>query len=229
MLDERLSAVARLVRKDAYFCDVGTDHGYLPCYLVGQGITKRCVACDINIMPLQSAQKQIEQHKMQDYIEVVLSDGLENISSEVQDIAIAGMGGELIAEIIDKCDFIKDSSKHLILQPMTNSPHLRKELYLNGFEILSEIPVIDHNHTYCVIHVRYSGEKKDITRLFSILGKIPESKSNSAITYVERVLDRVSQIVAGLKKSTSEEVDIEGYLGLAKAIEQVREDMISLK
>lgn len=226
MLDERLLAVARLVRKDVYFCDVGTDHGYLPCYLVQQGITKRCIACDINIMPLQNAQKQVESLKYQDNIEVILSDGLTNVTNEVEDIAIAGMGGELIYEIISAAEFLKDSSKHLILQPMTNAPYLRKMLYQAGFEILSEIPVIDHNHTYCIILARYTGKSVEISELFSIVGKIPESKSSSAITYIERMLDKVSKIVAGLNKSNTDECDIERYLELAKAIEGVREDIV---
>lgn len=226
MLDERLLAVARLVRKDVYFCDVGTDHGYLPCYLVGQGITKRCIACDINVMPLQTAQKHVESLKFQDNIEVILSDGLSNVTNEVEDIAIAGMGGELIGEIILAAEFLKNPSKHLILQPMTNAPHLRNLLYKEGFEILSEIPVIDNNHTYCIILACYCGVTRDISEIESILGKIPESRSNSAITYVERALDRVSKIVAGLNKSNTDECDIERYLELAKAIEIVREDIV---
>lgn len=226
MLDERLQTVARLVRKDAYFCDVGTDHCYLPCYLVQQGITRRCVACDINIMPLQSAQKQVESQHLTDCIEVILSDGLDSVSPDVDDIAIAGMGGELIAEIIGRCEFVKIPSKRLILQAMTNAPHLRRELYRMGFEIMAEIPVIDQHHTYSVMQVRYSGGQQEISKMFSVLGKITESRDTAAVTYIDRILDKVGKIISGLQRSTNEDLGIEDYIQLAHDIERKKEEML---
>lgn len=226
MLDERLLAVAHLVRKDSYFCDVGTDHCYLPCYLVQQGIVKKCIACDINVLPLQSAQKQVEHNKLENNIEVLLSDGLANVTHEVEDIAIAGMGGELIFDIISRAEFLKDPEKRLILQPMTNAPYLRTALCKEGYRIISEIPVIDKNHAYCVMHIQYCGKPMEISTLYSVVGEIPKSKSSFAIIYMERQLARVGKILAGLNKSNTDEEDIERYLELAKAIELAREDMV---
>lgn len=229
MIDARLLAVASLVRKGTYFCDVGTDHGYLPCHLVQNGIVSQCVASDINELPLASAKHNIEQLGLSDKIELVLSDGLATIPTDVLDIAIAGMGGELIASIISRAEFLKDDSRRLILQPMTNAVHLRRCLFENGFEILSEIPVIDKKHYYNIIHAQYCGEIKLLSTVDAFLGKIPMYQGVEALLFVHRQLERVLAIVAGLRKTADCENDVDKYLKLALSIENIYEEMQNAK
>jgi len=219
MLDIRLKTIAELVRKDSNVCDVGTDHAYLPCYLVKKGITNHCVACDINEQPLQSAKEHIAKYGFEDKIETILSDGLQNVpSSKAQDIVIAGMGGELISKIILACDFTRDKTKRLILQPMTNVPFLRDCLYQHGFEIIKEIPVIDKNQYYTVMHAEYIGVTIQKDELFLTLGKIPEQKTIDAQKYIKKQYDKTIKVADGLKKSTDNSEQAEHYYKLAQEI-----------
>ena len=98
-LDQRLLTVARLVRQGAYLADIGTDHGYLPVYLVQTGRISRAIAADINENPLKQAVSAISAHGLDRQIKTVLSDGLKQVDDHVEDIVIAGMGGELIGSI----------------------------------------------------------------------------------------------------------------------------------
>ncbi len=117
-LSERLSACAKLVREGASLADIGCDHGYIPVYLCEKGYIKSAVACDINEKPLNSCKALVAQYNLENKIKCVLSDGFENIASDdFDDALIAGMGGELIADILSRCAYIK--SKHLIINPMT--------------------------------------------------------------------------------------------------------------
>lgn len=206
MLDKRLLTAVSLVRKDSFCVDVGTDHGYLPVYLYKNGITKNVTACDVNTKPLQSAEKTIKENGLTGKINLILSNGLIDVTPELaQDIVICGMGGELILEILLACDFVKDESRRFILQPMTNVPLLRQGLYKNGFEIISETPVIDKPHHYTIIYVKYSGVQCDITEVFSKIGKIPESSSTFRDEYIDHIILKETKVVNGLQKSTKDE------------------------
>ena len=149
-LDKRLSAVAGLVREGADICDVGTDHAHLPCYLARTGKYGKIYACDLKPKPLEFARAQIE-HQGVDVI-LVQSDGLENIPP-CDDVIIAGMGGELIAEIIEKMPgCFKNPNLRLILQPMTKKEDLRNRLNQSGYEIISEKSVIEKNRAFTIIY-----------------------------------------------------------------------------
>lgn len=138
-LDNRLKLCADFVRSGAKLADIGTDHAYLPVCLCRIGRCPSAIAADINPSPLSRGRMTVENAEMQDKVELRLSNGLQEIkANEVDDIVIAGMGGELIAKILEECSFSKDSSKHFILQPMTKSEVLIKWLCDNGFEIMEQ-------------------------------------------------------------------------------------------
>ena len=100
-LDSRLMAIANLVRKDKIFADIGTDHAYLPVYLVENGIINKAIAADLRIGPLENAKLAVDSYNYSDKIELRLSDGLDNFkANEVEEIAVAGMGGLLISSFI---------------------------------------------------------------------------------------------------------------------------------
>lgn len=222
-LDKRLLTIAGLVRKDAYLCDVGTDHAYLPCYLVMKKITSHCLACDINQKPLNAARMHIAELALTPQIQTLLSDGLREIPPEVEDIVIAGMGGELIARIILECDFTKNPNKRFILQPMTQAEFLRKALYENGFEISEEKPVIDNVHYYTVMHVAYTGKLAEIDDVFALIGKIPQQNTKTAKLYISHHYDKLIKIAEGLEKSNSKKIRAEQYRQLASKIQIVLE------
>lgn len=116
--------------------DVGTDHAYLPLYLVSSGKCSYAVASDIAAGPLSNAAETIRG--FEDRIRLVLSDGLSGVSEDDADcVVIAGMGGDMIERIIGVSGWSFDG-KTLILQPMTKLPQLRKWLWEAGFDVLDE-------------------------------------------------------------------------------------------
>ena len=160
-LSERLSAIAALIKKGDRVADIGTDHAYLPIYLRQHGISPYVLACDIGALPLESAKKNVTQSGM-DGIDFRLCDGLQGISfDEVDTIVIAGMGGECISGILERCAWAKDSGKHFILQPMNSPEELRR--FLNGdYTLLSERAVKDAGRIYTVMEVvAEKSEKRD--------------------------------------------------------------------
>ena len=172
-LSKRLSATAALVKSGAVVADVGTDHGYIPVFLVKNGISPRALALDINEGPLNSCKELVRAECLEDRIITRLSNGLDNVDkSECDTIIIAGMGGELIADILSRHSWIKE--KHIILQPMTHPELARKFLFDNGFEIQNDIIVCDKKHHYSVFDAVFTNEFKQRKRSDYFLGNIKD-------------------------------------------------------
>ena len=156
-LDKRLSAVAALVRHGSRLADIGTDHAYLPVHLVQTGICPSAIASDIGAGPLEAARHTVTANGLTSEIALRLGDGLSTVTAEeVEDIAIAGMGGETIAAILEAAEWVKDSRLRLILQPMTKAEDLRRWLLQNGFSVLEEHLIQDKRHLYPVLAVAYT-------------------------------------------------------------------------
>lgn len=226
MLDQRLLACASLIRVGSKVCDVGTDHAYLPCYLIKNHITAEVTAVDVNEKPLQRAEKTVASLGLQGQIKLFLSDGLQEVSSDTEDVVIAGMGGELIARILSDCPWAKAEQKHFILQPMTNTPYLRKYLYQNGFAIQKEVPVSENGHFYTVLLCHWTGKEETITELFALIGKVPETAGIEADRYLTYQKERMGRIAAGLLRSQKEkkEIEAETYQKLALQIKTILQD-----
>lgn len=158
--DKRLLLCASFVGGRAA-ADIGTDHGFLPAHLIVNDICDRCIAADINPLPLEQARNTVKEYALEDKVTLVLSDGLHEVDlSGVSDIVIAGMGGELISKIISECDllFSVDNAYSLILQPMTRPWALREYLYSAGFEIEEEKCVREGRFIYSVIKAHFIGK-----------------------------------------------------------------------
>ncbi|MBQ9860310.1 MAG: SAM-dependent methyltransferase [Clostridia bacterium] len=156
-LDKRLSAVAALVRAGSRVADIGTDHAYLPVYLVERGIVPSAIASDIGAGPLEAARRTVVGAALTDRIVCRLGDGLSTVMpDEVEDIAVAGMGGETIVAILDSAPWVRDTRLRLILQPMTHAEDLRRWLLENGFTIREEHLIQDKRHLYPVIAAEYT-------------------------------------------------------------------------
>ena len=110
MIDKRLEAIASRVRRGCRLADIGTDHAYLPIYLMQRGICERVIAVDINESPLAVAAQNINKANLQDKIALRLGSGLSVLApDEVDDIVIAGMGGVLFANLLADAPFIRSS------------------------------------------------------------------------------------------------------------------------
>lgn len=149
-LQPRLALLASLVPQDARIADVGTDHGYLPVFLLQQERIRCAIASDINREPLEHARRTALAYGIEAGITFRLCAGLDSITpQEVDTIIIAGMGGETIIEILKNAPWTRE--KTLLLQPMTKVELLRFFLVENGYVIEREHLVRDKDTLYAVI------------------------------------------------------------------------------
>ena len=159
-LGARLEACAGFVRQGKIPADIGTDHAYLPIYLVREGIVPMAYASDINEEPIISARNNIQKHGLTEKIINFTCDGLKKIPPDkVDDIIIAGMGGDNIATILNGADWLKNAGYRLILQPMSRASRLREYLFTNRFEITEEIAVCEAGRIYTVVCAQYSEQE----------------------------------------------------------------------
>lgn len=138
-LSQRLEAVANYIPSGSRLADIGSDHAYLPCYAVKRGIVPFAVAGEVVEGPYQSAKRQVKMEGLDKQIIVRKGNGLEVITPEEIDcITIAGMGGALIASILEEGKNKLESVKRLILQPNISAMTIRQWLLDNGWELKAE-------------------------------------------------------------------------------------------
>ena len=162
-ISPRLLSAADFVRQDAILADIGTDHAYLPLFLLGAGRIKRAFCSDINEGPLATARANAAEQGLSDKIEFTLADGADALAGKgVTDYAICGMGGELIADIIARAREMRDPDVRLILQPMTKRGELVGYLYSHGFAVECESYSSDAGKHYVTLLCRFVGECREI-------------------------------------------------------------------
>lgn len=203
-LDPRLAKCAEFVREGVRVADIGTDHGYLPIWLLQAGKAQFAVAADINREPLDSAVRNAEKYGETERMRFVLSDGLHGLTAEdADDIIIAGMGGELILRIVSEAPWLCDAEKHLVLQPMTTAAQLRSGLAALGFWIDREEAVFDGKKIYSVLSVRFTGKMSAVSPLYEHMGKI-EPHSEHSTRYAESVLHNLTNKLRGAEHTGGE-------------------------
>ncbi len=155
-LSHRLKAIADEVIINKTVADIGTDHGYLPVYLVKNKGLSSVIAADVNQDPLNKARRVIQRHKLQQHIELRLGDGLSILhEGEASTIIIAGMGGNLISEILEQSPSIAKGAERIILQPVQSVRELRQYLLENGYEITNEILMQEKNRFYEILCTQF--------------------------------------------------------------------------
>lgn len=153
-LTPRLRAIAMQVPQGARLVDVGTDHGYLPVWLLLQGRIEQAIAADLREGPLDRARETARQYGQVENICFRLCNGLTDITAdEVDTVVIAGMGGETISAIMEAAPWVC-LDKLLLLQPMTGMPQLRQWLQSHGYIILEEQIVREGKRLYSIWTVR---------------------------------------------------------------------------
>ena len=172
VLSARLLSALPYLKKGGSIIDVGTDHAYLPIYLVGKGISSRALACDINRGPIDSAARNVAAAGLCHQIDTLCTDGLHGTEEYAPDnVLIFGMGGELIIRILSEAPWVKNESIGLVLQPMTRAPLLRAWLLENGFEIVGETITLEDRY-YQTIAARYCGKQEEYTQEELLLGRL---------------------------------------------------------
>jgi tRNA (adenine22-N1)-methyltransferase len=160
MISNRLKILADYVKKEDIIGDVGTDHGFIPIYLIEKNIADKIIASDLNQGPLDNAKQELLSKNLLDRVDLRLGGGLEPYKpGEIDTVIIAGMGGKLIKTILVEGEqHIKYLNK-LILQPMQGVYELRKWILDNGYKIVDEDLIYEHNIFYEVI-VAIKGESQ---------------------------------------------------------------------
>lgn len=170
-LDGRLSSAAKFVRQGARFADIGTDHAYLPIFLLKSGIIDYAVCSDINEGPLASARENAREAGVFEKIDFTLANGADALTDKsITDVAICGMGGELIAEIVARAPHLRKKEIRLILQPMSKLAPLRRELCGLGFEIIDEQCSSSAGKLYITMCAEYKGIERYIDEMEAEFG-----------------------------------------------------------
>ena len=191
-LGERMMMAAKMVRKGSVVADIGTDHAYLPAYLVLNGISPSALACDLRKGPLDNAKKTVEQYGISDKITLRLSDGFDKIEPfEADDFILCGMGGTLMAELLSRAYWLRDSKKRIILQPQSHAEDVRKFLIENGFSIICEDACIDTGKLYCAMAAEYTGKTKEFSNSYIYTGELPKCQKPEAKLFINKVAERL--------------------------------------
>jgi len=202
-LKGRLLRIASMVDHCHTAADIGTDHAYIPIYLVQSGICEKVIATDIRQGPLQKAEKNVEKNKLSEKIELRLGDGIYPVRyGECDVFIIAGLGGVLISEIINASLETLKKAKSLVLQPLYTEGVLREYLMRNGFRIETEALVRDEGRIYAVIKATYDGIIRVDDILYYHIGRaLFEKKDPLLREYLERRIRIQTKIVNGMLKS----------------------------
>lgn len=180
-LSQRLFNVSELITPGLKVADIGTDHGYLPIYLVENKIAETVIASDVKTGPLQKAADNINLYGLSDEIDLRLSDGLKMYEAgEVDSIVMAGMGGNLIIDIISDSMDVCNEAKELILQPQSDVARVRHFLQDNGYFIISESMVCEEGKFYPMMKAVHREQQWD-KEIDFIYGKILLREQNPVL------------------------------------------------
>ncbi len=205
-LSERMLMAVKMVRKGNAVADIGTDHAYLPAWLILNGISPKALACDVRKGPLENAKKTVEQYGIEEKITLRLSDGFDKIEPfEAQDFIMCGMGGTLMESLVSKTDWLKDKGKRIIVQPQSHAEDIRRYFIENGFEILFEDACFDAGKLYCAMAAEYTGKSsvKPLSYIYS--GELPKCGKPEAKKYLENILSRLKTKLNAAKLHGTEE------------------------
>lgn len=201
-LSQRLQAIADYVPKGAIVADIGTDHGYIPVYLAREEISCKIIATDINEGPLQNAKSYIDKESYGEIIETRLGNGLKcMLPNEVDTVIIAGMGGILIAEILENSKDITQTIKNFILQPMVASEDLRRYLINNNYRILNEKLAKEGNKIYEVMLATHGMDKIENDIYYEIGKKLVENKDEHLKEFLKNKIRKTENILRKLKNN----------------------------
>ena len=204
-LSHRLETIASFVRRGSIIADIGTDHGYIPIYLVKEGISPRALAMDVRKGPLERAKRHVHEYGLEDRICLRQSDGLHKLEAgEAVTIVIAGMGGELMVRILEEGRHVFESTERLILSPQSEPGNVRRFLETNGFCILRETMVRDEGKYYTVIEAGHGMMKYSRDCFYEYGRCLIEEKNGVFAGYLEKEKKTVEELIEKLSQNHSE-------------------------
>lgn len=206
-LSKRLLTVASMVENDSVVADIGTDHAYIPIYLVEQGVCKKAIAMDVNPGPLERAREHILASGLSEQIVTRLSDGLAKLSeNEADTYVIAGMGGPLMVSILARRMDLLQKGKTLVLQPQSEIGEVREFLIHNHYKIIREEMFYDMEKTYVAMKAIISKESITYTKTQYIFGKLLLENLNPVLfEYLKKQKEVYENLVIKLKDNITKQ------------------------
>ena len=203
-----------MVLKCKVAADIGTDHGYVAEMLLRDNVCDKIIATDLNEGPLNRAIEHLSAVNLEKRCDFRLGSGLTVLKEdEAETIIIAGMGGELIADILEDSKNIALKASQLILQPMTTADRLRRYLYNNGFSIIDERIVKELHHYYFIIMAVPGIDKVDDEIYYEVSKMLLKKNDPLMIEYLNRLLGINEKIINSIEKNNNN--------GYNKKIEQL--------
>jgi len=206
IISQRLNTIIECAAKCKFLVDVGTDHAYIPIFLVKNKIAERAVACDISKGSVFKAEKNIRIHNYCDFIETRVGNGLSVIKeNEFPDqIIIAGMGGMLIIDILNNAKRVVNCAERIVLQPQRDIDKVRRTIHNLGFKIIDEKMLFEAGKYYNII-VCEKGRDSTYNEKDYFFGKILIDEKNIFLRkqiYFE--ISKIINILEGMKEKISE-------------------------
>lgn len=223
ILKGRLKLIADKVPKCNVAADIGTDHAYIPIYLIQQEVCKKAIASDVKIGPIEAANNNINLYKLKDKIETRLGCGLDTIAQDEADaIIIAGMGGTLITELLEANLQKATKTLALVLQPMNDLQVVRKWLYDKGFDIYDEEIVAEGQKKYFIITAKFDGVIREYSDFQLQIGeKLIKKKDPLLLSYCEMKIKQIDSVLKQLE-------DMENNHQLLSNYSAIKQDYLNL-
>lgn len=214
-LSKRLKWIVEKLDKCDTIMDIGTDHGYIPIYLIKNNLANRVIASDINKEPLQKARMNASMEGVIGKVDLRKGGGLSPlINNEAQGIIVAGMGANLIRDILEAdIDKVK-SLDYIVLQPAQNPEVLREYLYTNDYEIIDEDICVDEGKYYELFKVRFKvGEYTKLEPIFyEISPLLLNKKSDEFREYLLSKIEHYKKVITFIKEETQQSLERKNYL-----------------
>ncbi|WP_283736470.1 tRNA (adenine(22)-N(1))-methyltransferase [Clostridium perfringens] len=206
-LSKRLKRIAEHVDKCESVADIGTDHGYIPIYLVKEGICKKAIASDINKGPIEKAKVNVAFEGVSNKVKCLLGPGLNPLKvGEVNGVILAGMGGNLTRDILLADMYKVKKYDFIILQPAQNPEVLREFLYKNDYEIIDEDLIKDEGRFYELFKVKYNENSEKLVfedGLYYEVSPLLREKNHPLFKeFIEEKINRCETILSFIKEDT---------------------------
>ena len=214
VLSSRLTFVKKIAGTCGTVADIGTDHALLPISMVAEGCAENAILTDVRKGPLEAAVRGIEKYcpEKRGAFELRHGNGLSVLEpGEADVITVCGMGGLLIAEILEASPEVAKACPKLVLQPNTCVGELRRFLWDNGYAITAEQGLAEAGHPYAIIQCRYTGAKRaraggDVENavreyLGDLMGTEPDRDD---LKYFSLISKKAARVVAAIRSAGTE-------------------------
>jgi len=221
-IGKRLQTVASMVPFGSTVADIGTDHGYVPAYLVLTGRCRYVIASDIAEGPCRAAAETSKKYNLPDKMDIRTAPGLQGLRiGEAETVVIAGMGGATIIDILEESPEVVATVKTFVLQPMNAAKLLRRWFMQHGFRIAEETLCKENGHIYIIIKAMHTNEKQELSSLEEELGPcILNSKPALWWEFLQGIAEHYRRLLQQMEASSAA-MNSDKYKELKKLLGQV--------